>query len=96
MWQLDVEPDVHGVPWSATTFSSSRGELARAGWGWGRKFKGTCVWVRQILWHERYLTLQKSARTLLRGNLLQAAACPPNLLPQFSQMLIILMMMPII
>jgi hypothetical protein len=27
--------------------------------------------------------VQKSARTLLRGNLLQAA-CPPNLLPQFQ------------
>ncbi len=31
MWQLDVEPEVHGVPWLATTFSSSRGKLARAG-----------------------------------------------------------------
>jgi hypothetical protein len=31
MWQLDVEPDVHGVPWLATTFSSSRGKLARVG-----------------------------------------------------------------
>jgi hypothetical protein len=95
MWQLDVEPDVHGVPWSATTFSSSRGKLARAGWGWGEKVQRNMRLVRQILWHARYLTLQKSARTLLRGNLLQAA-CPPNLLPQFSQMLIILMMMPII
>jgi len=31
MWQLDVGPEVHGVPWLATTFSSSRGKLARAG-----------------------------------------------------------------
>jgi hypothetical protein len=30
MWQLDVEPDVHGVRWLATTCPSSRGKLARA------------------------------------------------------------------
>jgi len=69
MWQLDVEPEVHGVPWLATTFSSSsRGKLARAGWDGEESSKETCRLVRQILWHERYLTGVVGVRTKICKN----------------------------